>query len=251
MKGSQARKDLRIAQEADPLKNATNAAGLSGPGRRGLSGYKTKTALVYSQLRHDILAGHYPPGVRIVLDQVASQLGVSKVPVREAVVQLVGEGWLVTKPHVGAIVPELDADEILETSVIRAALEGAAVRAAVSHVTDEALVELHQLHASMDAAAAANDPEYPQMNRVFHGQLYQACPYPLLRSMVTSLLERGRRWRIVRFLPTYLPESQAEHLAVLQALDRRDGEAAERLVRRHVEHAGRLLWEFARNHAKG
>lgn len=248
---SQAKKTLRTGPGASPLRDAANEADRAGATLRVLSGYRTKTALVYSQLRHDILTGHYPPGARIVLDQVASQFGVSKVPVREAVVQLVGEGWLVTKPHVGAIVPELDPVEILETSVIRAALEGAAVRTAVSHVTDEMLTELRQLHASMDAAAAANDPEYPQMNRLFHGQLYQACPYPQLRSMVTSLLERGRRWRIVRFLPTYLPQSQSEHLAVLQALDRRDGDAAERLVRQHVEHAGRLIWEFARTHAKG
>ncbi len=217
----------------------------------GLPGYKTKTALVYSQLRRDILAGRYPPGTRIVFDQVASRFGISKVPVREAVVQLVGEGWLVMRPHVGAIVPELNPEEILETSVIRAVVEGAAVRTSVDHLSGETLARLRGLQKLMDAAATANDPEYPQLNREFHGHMYQACPYPQLRSMVTSLLDRGRRWRIVRFLPTYLPQSQSEHLAILEALERRDGESAERLVRQHVEHAGRLLWEFARSRPKG
>ncbi len=252
MRKSQAPKTGQ-APDADHPASESNTTGsdLAQPPAEGLPGYKTKTALVYSELRRDILAGRYPPGARIVLDRVANQLGISKVPVREAVVQLVGEGWLVTKPHVGAIVPELDPEEILETSVIRAVVEGAAVRTAVEHLTDEMIERLRALHALMDTAAAANDEEYPQLNREFHGQLFQSCPYPQLRSLAMSLLDRGRRWRIVRFLPVYLPQSQSEHLAILQALEGRDAESAERLVRQHVEHAGRLLWKFARSRSVG
>lgn len=212
----------------------------------GLSGYRTKTALVYAELREAILSGGYPPGARIVFDQVAAQLGVSKVPVREAVVQLVGEGWLTIRPHVGAVVPELNAEEIIETSVIRAVLEGAAVRSAVNTISEETLTSLARMQKAMDKAAAANNPEYPQLNREFHAALLSACPYPQLQSMALSLLDRSRRWRIVRFLPNYLPDSQSEHEAILNAIEDRDGVLAERLIRRHIEHAGRLLWEYAR-----
>lgn len=207
--------------------------------------YRTKTDLVYEALRKRIVAGYYPPGSRVVVDQVALELGTSKVPVREAVVRLAGEGWLQMQPHVGATVPELQPQEILETSIIRAALESVAVRLATDRLTEATLERMRALVEAMDTAIANKSPDYPDLNVQFHTAAFEGCPYPTLQQMAESVLERSYRHRTVRFVPGYLPESQIEHRRLLAALEARDAEAAEAITRQHIEHAGRLLWQFA------
>ncbi len=212
---------------------------------RSLAGYRTKTDLVYDVLRKEILAGRYGPGTRIVVDQVASQLGVSKLPVRGAVDRLIGEGWLQARAHIGAVVPDLSPEEILETSIIRAAVEGVAVRISAIHIGSDALTELRELLDRMDAAAAADELGYPELNYQFHAATFRACPYSSLRSMAMGLLGKTCRLRTVRFLPSYLPRSQQEHRALVDAIGARDGDRAEQVVRQHVDYSGHLLWQYA------
>ncbi len=163
---------------------------------------------------------------------------------REAVVRLAGEGWLEMQPHVGAAMPELRAEEIRETAIIRAVVEGAAVRLSAEHLTVAALDRLRALVKQMDDLVTKVG-EYPDLNVRFHATAFEACPYPTLRTMAESLLEKSFRLRTVRFLPEYLAESQAEHRQLLEALERRDGVAAEQIIRHHIEHAGNLLSQFA------
>jgi DNA-binding GntR family transcriptional regulator len=212
---------------------------------RTLKTYRTKADLVYEALRRSILRGRYAPGSRIVFDQIATEMGVSKVPVREAVVRLIGEGWLQSTPHVGAAVPVLSPDEILEISVLRAVLESAAVRYSVDDMSRTTLRDLRAQLQRMDKAITDENPEYPELNFTYHTSVYRSCRYPGLRDMAISLAEKHHRLRTVRFVPQYLPETQAEHWALLEALNRRDAVAAERITREHIERAGRLLWEFA------
>lgn len=210
-----------------------------------LSAYRTKSHLVYEALRQAILAGRYPPGTRVNIDQLAIELGTSKVPIREAIGRLVGEGWLQMSPHVGAVVPELSPDDIIETSIIRSVTEGAAVRYSASRLSDATLKRLHKLLLRMDEAARNDAPEFPQLNMEFHSAAFSACPFPALKAIAASLLEKSSHLRTVRFLPEYLPEAQTEHRKLLQALENQDGKSAERITRHHVEHAGQLLARFA------
>ncbi len=210
-----------------------------------LSSYRTKAHLVYEALRQAILAGRYPPGSRVNIDQLAIELGTSKVPIREAIGRLVGEGWLETSPHVGAVVPELSPDDIIETSIIRSIVEGAAVRYSAGHLSRASLKSLRKLLARMDDAAKTDAPEYPQLNREFHSLAFSSCPFPALKAIAASWLDKSSQLRTVRFLPEYLPESQAEHHKLVDALERRDGPAAERVTRHHIERAGQLLARFA------
>ena len=210
-----------------------------------LANHKTKTDLVYDALKQAIVAGRYPAGSRIVADQLAQELGISKVPVREAIVRLVGEGWLQIKPHAGAVVPELSPDEILDACVLRAAVEGLATRLAADHMTPRVLDQLQALLEQMEQAAHQDHLKYPRLNLEFHSLVSQSCPYPSLRTMAASLAEKTYRLATVRLHPEYIPESQAQHRSLLDALTRRDGEEAERIVRHHVERSGRLLWQSA------
>jgi DNA-binding GntR family transcriptional regulator len=216
------------------------------PGSASAVPYRTKTELAYQALRDDLVAGRYPPGARVVVDQCAAQLGTSRIPVREAVLRLVAEGWLQISPHVGALVPVLSPDDVRETSVIRAAVESAAVRAAAPLVSSATLGQLRALVERLEVTPAT---EYPQINFEFHALTFAACPYPLLSSMAVSALERTRRAPTIRFLPSYIADSQRQHRALLDALELHDGEMAERIAKSHVEHSGRLLWEFARERA--
>jgi DNA-binding GntR family transcriptional regulator len=219
--------------------------------RSALAGYRTKTQLVYEELREAIRAGHYPPGSRLVADQIADAHGTSKVPVREAIVRLAGEGWLEIHPHVGAVVARLSPDEVLETSIVRATLESRAVRFAADRLTARDLSHLRALLVRMDAAVSGAADDYPELNFQFHSAVFLRCPYPLLRELTTSMAERSLKLRTVRFLPAYLPDTQREHWELLGALERHDADAAERITRDHIERAGRLLSQFARDQAKG
>ena len=218
------------------------------PHRSILATYSTKTELVYAALRRAITTGEYPPGSRIVVDRVAAEYEVSKVPVREAVLRLAGEGWLELNAHVGATVPALSPDEALETSIVRAALEGVATRLACEHLGPADFASLHQLLERMEVAAAMDSAEYPELNRQFHSAIVATCPYPLLRDLVRQMTEKAMRLRAVTHLPHYLPETQSEHRALLAALEDRDAARSEELSREHVERAGHLLWQFALEH---
>lgn len=214
-----------------------------------LAGYRTKTQLLYEELLRAIRAGVYPPGSRLVADQIAETYGTSKVPVREAIVRLAGEGWLELNPHVGAMVPALSPEEVLETAIVRAALESRAVKFATDRLSPDDLMSLRALLRRMDDPVIQKSPDYPSLNFQFHSGIFGRCPYPLLRRLTTSMAERSLRLRTVRFLPGYLVESQREHWALLDALERRDADAAERITRDHIERAGRLLSAFAAEQA--
>lgn len=213
--------------------------------KRALSSYRTKSSLVYEALRRTILTGRFEPGSRVNIDQLAIELGTSKVPIREAIGRLVGEGWLQMSPHVGAVVPRLSADEALETSIVRSVIEGAAVRFSAERIDSAGLQKLGSLLSRLDDAAAADSPEFPELNLLFHAAVFEACPFPVLKQAATSLLEKTSRLRAVRFLPRYLPQTQAQHHQLFQALKDGNGKTAEQITRRHIEQAGRLFWKFA------
>ncbi len=213
--------------------------------KRALANYRTKSSMVFDALRRTILSGRLQPGSRINIDQLAIELGTSKVPVREAIGRLVGEGWLQMNPHVGAVVPELSADEALETAIIRSVIEGVAVRFSAERLSKNGLTKLRGLLTQLDAAAKSDAPEYPELNVQFHAAAFGACPFPNLKKTAISLLDKTCRLRTVHFLPQYLPQTQAQHHKLFEALETGDGKAAEQITRRHIEHAGQLLWKFA------
>ena len=213
--------------------------------------HKTKTDMVYETLKQPIVAGRHPPGSRIVADQLALELGISKVPIREAIVRLVGEGWLQIKPHVGAVVPELSPDEILDQSALRAAVEGLATRLAVEYITPPVLDRLHDILERMEEVAGSDHLAYPKLNLDFHSTAFQCCPYPSLQTMAASLAEKTYRLATVRLHPEYLPTSQAQHRELLTAIEERRGADVEMIVRHHVEYSGRLLWQTALEMVEG
>lgn len=203
--------------------------------------YRTKAELVYLQLRDSIAEGSFRPGDRLVLDRIAREFGVSKVPVREAVTRLVGEGWLHLQPHVGPVVPLLSADEILETGLIRGSLEATAVRMSVSQFTAVAAQEAELAFTAMAASTADPASDFATLNRSFHLAIMAACPYSRLSEMVRTVGDQTSRYQTARRIPSYISDTQIEHRAILQAALRHDAGLAGDLTYSHITHAAELL----------
>jgi len=203
--------------------------------------YRTKGELVYLQLRDSIAIGSFRPGDRLVLDRIAQQLGVSKVPVREAVTRLVGEGWLHVQPHVGPVVPVLSPDEILETALIRGSLEATAVRLSVSAFTAVSQRAAEVSLAAMESSTTDPTTDFATLNRNFHVAILAECHSPRLSEMVRTLMDQASRYQTVRRVPSHIVDTQAEHQAILSAAVEHDSDLAAKLTYRHITHAAELL----------
>jgi DNA-binding GntR family transcriptional regulator len=199
--------------------------------------YRTKAELIYEHLRSEILAGRPAPGSRLVVDQIAEHLGVSKVPVREAITRLTGEGWLEVRPHAGPVLPVITPAEIRETALIRGALESTAIRAAAEHHDASTHAALVGLIDRMDRAVE----EFPRLNLELHSAVIAPAPYPRMKSMAVSLMERALRYQIVHRVPGYLDQAQIEHRQIVEALTAGDTERAGELTKQHILTAAERL----------
>lgn len=204
-----------------------------------LSGYRTKGQLVYEQLKEGILSGNPQPGQRLVIDQLAVELGVSKVPVREAVDRLIGEGWLARAPHVGPYVPKLEPGEVHETAVIRAALETAAIRHAVPFHNAQSLAQIETIMEKMESG----DEDYAALNVQLHAALVEPCPYKQLATMACAQLEKASRFHTVLRLGDYVNKTQAEHQAIVDAVRAGNADLAGSLTENHILGAASKLEE--------
>jgi DNA-binding GntR family transcriptional regulator len=202
-----------------------------------LTGYQTKTDLVYQRLRDAILGGDLRPGARVNIDALSRQLGISKIPLREAVQRLAGQGLIVQpNPHAGAQVAPLTLREMRGVYLARGAIEGLAARVAAQTVTAGELAELEELHEQMRFQYERGRlVPMSDLNRRFHTGIATATRYATLRELTDLTLLRVLHYRVgVRVDPAW-GQVIAEHAAILDALRSRDPEAAERAARDHLE----------------
>jgi DNA-binding GntR family transcriptional regulator len=205
-----------------------------------LAGFQTKAELVYERLRDAILTGELRPGERVNIDALSRELGISKIPLREAVQRLTGQGLVVQpNPHAGAQVAPLSLREMRGVYLARGALEGLAARVAASTIGDAELAALQELHEQMRFRFDQGKPDdlaaLSGLNRQFHTGIATATHYATLQELTDLTLLRVRHYRIgVRVEPEW-GQVIAEHSAILDALRRRDADGAERAARDHVE----------------
>ncbi|MFD0201632.1 MULTISPECIES: GntR family transcriptional regulator [Saccharothrix] len=180
---------------------------------------RSKTQYAYDTLRARIVAGTYGPGARLVFDRLARELGVSPVPVREAVRRLQAEGWVVFEPNVGAQVAGIDQDEFRHTMEALALLEGHAV--ATGRMTADRLDRAERLNDLMAASLDGFDPlGFTRLNREFHLLLCDATPNPRLRELIGkewARLDHSRRTTF-SLVPGRARQSVAEHADLLRLL---------------------------------
>jgi DNA-binding GntR family transcriptional regulator len=187
----------------------------------------------YQHMRNEILAGELAPGAVLYENHLAEKLGMSRTPIREALQFLARDGIVEIVPSRGYLVPRMSLADLRELYELRESLEGLAARCATLHVSDSDIEELERLHEQYEHA---QDREASiQLGAEFHNKILSlACNTRLatfLDSLKAQITMTRRAQRAVR---GRRDESVLEHRAILDAIKRRDPDAAEQCARAHV-----------------
>lgn len=196
----------------------------------------TARARVYANLRDAIIRAELEPGRRLSENELAASLGVSRTPVREALVRLRDERLVDIVPQLGTYVSPISTRAVGDAQFIREALECAAVRAAALRVTDEDIEGLEHNLAAQERARDAGDFD---AFYVLDEQLHQAiCDLSGHGVWAITQRAKGHLNRIRRLslpMPSYLAEMIAEHREIVARLDDRDPDGAETALRHHLQ----------------
>ena len=220
-------------------------------------GHRQLKDTVYLQLRDDIVNGTLPPGAVLREAELATRFGVSKTPLRDALVRLQKDGFVEIPPYRSAVVVGYSRTDLREIYELRELLEGACARQAAFHISADALAELARIvRASADcvtgpemgrvmgpgmgpgmgtAVAAGREDELAGLLDQFDLVMYAQSRNSRIDEMVGNI--RGHIQRIGRLttgIPGRLAKSVPEHQAIYEAIVQRDGAAAEALMRRHI-----------------
>jgi DNA-binding GntR family transcriptional regulator len=196
--------------------------------------------LVADVLREAITSGHLKANDPLPQQEIAEQLEVSHIPVREALRQLQSEGLVTYQPNRGATVTAHTPDEIREIYEIRAILETAAVRRAAARLDGKALDEAARILSA--AEADEDDAAWGTHDVDFHRIIYDLDGRPHLKELIDGLLRRvDRYWLLHGLMLRHRREFEAEHRKLLAAMRAHDGEKAARLLQRHLAGAADLL----------
>ena len=220
------------------MEAVSGTRGTQGPGRASAR-RQTTHALVVDEIRGMILGGELEPGDRLRIDELANVLGVSPMPVREALHQLAAEGTATLDPFRGFSINELSAREAEDLYSTRAALETLATRIAVARLDDTTLDRLRDAVAKQDRACErGNAGEFIHWDLTFHRELYSASDRPLLTRQILGLINSSVRYSRANLpLPGSMAAALAAHRTILDACERRDAALAARVTRRHTEQA--------------
>lgn len=202
---------------------------------------RPKTALeaVLDALRGMIVSGELAPGTPVRQETIAQGFGVSRVPVREALRILEGEGKVQHAAHQGYRVSRLGIEELLEVYRLRDLLETEAARKAVPLLQDEHLQTMRQAMQAMDEAADAEDIfGLGVSNRAFHFAILEPCGLSLTMRIVQQLWETTDPYRRLYFTrPITRDNVNAEHQVIYDACAARDVDRAVTLLTEHRHHA--------------
>ncbi|WP_207538445.1 GntR family transcriptional regulator [Sabulicella rubraurantiaca] len=207
--------------------------------QRDLPLASTITQRVQEKLREEILAGRMPPGSRIKIADLAARYGLSHMPVREALQALQGEGLVTLSPNRGASVRAVDATLIRNLFGIREALEGHLAAEAAASITPATIATLRKIHEDYDAATREGEvPAMVRLNKALHRVVHCAAGN---EEAVRLLDQHAALIGALRIGLGYAPGRpdaiRGEHLALIEALARGDGETARTVQAAHVRAA--------------
>jgi DNA-binding GntR family transcriptional regulator len=199
--------------------------------------FETKSEWAYRRLRRMIADGELAAGSRLVLRQLASDFGLSEMPVREALRMLQRDGLVEFESHRGATVVAISGEEVIEGISVRMWLEVLAVMQAAERRTDAALQAARKALADTEAAMRGDDPaRFSTANRRFHEALESPAD-ELVRATVEELWNRvwqaRRSFSLFLLKPEQMRKARSEHAALLAAVERSDAEAARAAMEEH------------------
>lgn len=202
--------------------------------------------VVGQKIRGQILDGKLRPGERLVEDRLSAELGVSRVPIREALRELSAEGLVRIERSRGASVTEVTPAMVGELVEVRALLEGLNARLAAQRHDPEIVGQLSEILArGNEAAEAGSTEQLARLNAEFHDRLAEASRNAVLSDVMRGLRERTSLAFAINGR-SRAREDWAEHSGILAAVIAGDGELAALLATRHVHNAAAA---FAKSHA--
>lgn len=209
---------------------------------------QTLTGMTLEALRERILRGEFPEGEPLRQDAIAEELGVSRIPVREALRQLEAEGLVTFNPHRGAVVSSLSIADIEELFALRARLESQLLRRAVPLLTRADFERAEEILDEYDVAFRDREvAAWGDLNWQFHSTLYSAAKRPVTMGVVERLHLHANRYARMQLALTHgESRAQDEHRAILAAARKRTPARASSLLTAHIQGAGRSLVRFLR-----
>ena len=207
--------------------------------------FTTKNEMAYEAIKNGIVEGAYEPGKRLIIQALAKELGISDIPVREALKMLEAEGLVDHAPHAGFRVSKPDFKSQQHIFDVRQLLECHAVGLAVQNMSPETLEKLGGLQDRMRQICREDMVELAQLNYEFHDTLYKACNNPTLYKLINQVWAMSARTRsIFTLLPDRGCESVEEHQEIYRNLKAGDIEGAQKAFRVHKENSYRLLSDY-------
>ncbi len=205
--------------------------------------------VVFNTLRDAILTGKLLPGERLMENQLAEKLGVSRTPVREALRMLELENLVELVPRKGAQVLDMTEKDIINILEIRRALEGLATSIACKKMSKDCLQQLKSMEADFERAVAENDVDrFVDIDEEFHDMIFQATDNDKLIQMFRNLRIQLYRYRMAqakndRSMATIV----AHHRSILRALENHDSEEGTAVAQSHINYQTESILRVVRN----
>ena len=198
---------------------------------------ETASAAVYRRLRHEILWLQRKPGEPIVEKDIALAQGVSRTPVREALLRLVGEGLVDTVPKSGTMVARIPLTRLPEAIVVRKALEQVTAGAAATRARRSDVTHLRAiLERQREADAAGDRAAFHRADEAFHAAIAELAGYPGIWSLIQSVKTQVDRYRLLTLpQPGRIARVIEEHAAVVTAIAQHDGPRASSAMGHHID----------------
>jgi DNA-binding GntR family transcriptional regulator len=196
---------------------------------------------ILERLRALILTGEYGPDERLVEEQLAERLGVSRTPVRQALTMLEAEGLVEVAPNRGATVCSFSVEDVWDIYDLRAVLEGHAARRAAGRITNSELARLGELTGEMEGLAGRFEDHEEEirtlvgLNQGFHGIIVEASRNRRLQRLINRTVEIPLMFKaFFWYTPHERVISNHYHRQILEALEKGDADRAEIIMREHV-----------------
>lgn len=195
---------------------------------------ETLPSKIYRILREAIIKGQLQPGERLVQDELAKTLNVSRMPIREAIKQLAAEGYVTVEPHKGAVVKQFTIHELEEIYFLRAKFEPMAAAESLKTMSPQLVTQLRELNDKMKKTDDTD--EYVQLNIQFHHLLIKDCPWGKLNNIIENLWT-GFPQQTPHLLPNQIATSISEHDLMVEALANNNIEFTCQLLEQHITRA--------------
>jgi len=199
--------------------------------------HKTLANAIADKLRQEILSDHYSAGTQLRQDALAKAFGASRIPVREALIQLESEGLIKMIPHKGAVVTSLSKAEINDVFDLRLILETRLFKESIPKLTEIDFINLDEIQQKFGAAIRSGDlTQWGKLNTSLHTTLYSRAELPQTVSVVSGLLQKSDRYTRVQLSSKEARKrAEKEHANLIDAAKKKNIQAACAMLAEHIE----------------